>query len=310
LEQVTFWIGFKGELAALSAAFLWAASSVVYRRLGQRIPPLQLNFYKGAIAITLMGITLFMLGDGQESIEFHLVPVVFLIISGVIGIGLGDTAYFSALNHLGARRALLFETLAPPLAAVLALIFLGERLSAGAWCGILLTILGVAWVITERTTTDATINRPQAMLGIIWALLAAVAQASGAVLSRVALSESSVSPLWSSLLRLAAGTLIVLLLLLVRRQYTEKTAPYSQPTWPIRLIGILILTAFSSTYLATWLQQTSLKFAPTGIAQTLSATSPLFILPIAASLGERISLRAILGVLVATAGVGLLFSLR
>ena len=34
---------FIGEIAALSAALLWAISSVVYSRLGLKIPPLQLN---------------------------------------------------------------------------------------------------------------------------------------------------------------------------------------------------------------------------------------------------------------------------
>ena len=49
---------FIGEIAALSGAFLWAAASVVYGRLGVRIPPLQLNFYKGIIAIAFILITL------------------------------------------------------------------------------------------------------------------------------------------------------------------------------------------------------------------------------------------------------------
>ena len=37
--------------------------------------------------------------------------------------------------------------------------------------------------------------------------------------------------------------------------------------------------------------------------------SPLFILPIAAAMGERVSPRAVLGVLVALGGVGLIFGL-
>jgi drug/metabolite transporter (DMT)-like permease len=58
-----------------------------------------------------------------------------LALSGVIGIGLGDTAYFAAINRLGPRRALLLETLAPPIAALLALVFLQEALSLRAWLG-------------------------------------------------------------------------------------------------------------------------------------------------------------------------------
>lgn len=292
----------RGELAALLAAFLWAVSSVVYGRLGQRISPLLLNLLKGAIAIIFLGLTL---AIARETLPpFIPVPIAFLLISGVIGIGLGDTAYFSALNSLGARRTLLFEILAPPMAAVLALIFLNERLSAIAWGGIFLTILGVAWVIGERTS-HSVLERQQARRGIFWAFLAAVAQASGAVLSRAALAGSPISPLWSSLLRLSAGTLCVLFLLGLRRP--QRQSPQATPVFTLRLVGVIMVTAFASTYLAIWLQQTSLKFAATGIAQTLSATSPVFVLPIAAALGEKISLRAILGVLVAIAGIAILF---
>ncbi|MFO7089320.1 EamA family transporter, partial [Arthrospira platensis PCC 7345] len=55
------------------------------------------------------------------------------------------------------------------------------------------------------------------------------------------------------------------------------------------------------------LQQTALKFTAAGIAQTLTSTSPLFVLPIAIAMGDRVSWRAILGALVAIFGVAMLF---
>ncbi|NJK47069.1 DMT family transporter [Candidatus Gracilibacteria bacterium] len=304
VEQIAFWFdNFKGEFAALGAAFLWAASSSIYALLGQRIPPLQLNLLKGLIAIAFIFFTLIVVA--QKTPEFDLLPVSFLLLSGAIGIGLGDTAYFSALNCLGARRTLLLETLAPPMTAILAFVFLGESLKAVAWCGILLTILGVAWVITERTVS-LVVSSANPMQGIIWAILAAIAQASGAVLSRFALIESDISPLWSTLLRLVGGSAIVIFLLL----FSRPRQGVEGIQWTGKSIAIIILTAFGSTYLGIWLQQTSLKFAPAGIAQTLTATSPLFVLPIAFWLGEKISFRAVLGVLIAVVGIGILFGGR
>lgn len=303
LAEIAFWINnFKGEVAALGAAFLWAASSLVYTLLGQRIAPLQLNLLKGLIAIALIGLTLILGRQSVPTLDF--IPVIFLLISGVIGIGLGDTAYFSALNHLGARRTLLLETLAPPMTAVLALFFLGETLKPGAWCGIFFTIIGVAWVITERTPALVISDRNPTQ-GIIWAILAAIAQSSGAVLSRAALVQSDLSSLWSTLLRLIGGTIIVMILLPMSGQQDTRSP---QLVWSVRLLGVLILTSLGSTYLGIWLQQTGLKFAPAGIAQTLTATSPLFVLPLAFWIGEKISIRAVLGVLIALVGIGILFS--
>ena len=140
---------FGGELAALGAAFLWALSAVIYAHLGQKILPLALNLSKDVIAIAFIALTLIVQGNYLPT-DMNALSLGFLLLSGVLGIGLGDTFYFEALNHLGARRTLLLEALAPPLSALIALIFLQETLSTGAWVGIFLTVLGVSWVISER----------------------------------------------------------------------------------------------------------------------------------------------------------------
>ncbi|NEN87681.1 MAG: DMT family transporter [Okeania sp. SIO3H1] len=299
------WItNFQGELAALTGAFLWAASSAAYSLLGQKISPLKLNLFKGLIAIALIFITLII--SNKLQVEVNPTTINLFLISGILGIGLGDTAFFSALKNMGARRTLLMETLSPPMTALLALIFLGEQLTFGAWCGILITVGGVAWVISERTPGTA-ISNVNIKQGILWAILAATANSSGAVISRFALLSSDINPLLSTLFRLIGGTIIVVLLLFFQKIKQDKSEEFN---WSMKLIGAIFITAFSSTYLGIWLQQTSLKFSPAGIAQTLLATSPIFIIPIAAQMGEKISIRSFIGVLVAVVGVSLLFTLQ
>ncbi|MGB5962713.1 MAG: DMT family transporter [Coleofasciculaceae cyanobacterium] len=294
---------FSGEMAALGAAFLWATSAVVYTHLGQKIAPLVLNLSKGVIAIAYITITLIIQGnflpDNISTINLGL-----LLLSGILGIGLGDTFYFEALNNLGARRTLLLEALAPPLAALIALIALKETLNLTACIGIFLTVLGVAWVISERVpgTGNKVVNP---LRGISFALLSALGQAVGAVLSRAALSTTTINPLWSTLLRIIGGVLILLLWMPLKKQ-----SGWLQPLQSKKTLGIIAITALFSTYLGIWLQQTALKYTATGIAQALISTSPLFVLPIALWLGEKVSFRAFLGVLVALGGIALLFAGR
>ena len=290
---------YLGELAALIAALLWAVSSVVYSRVGLKIPPLQLNFYKGIIAIALIVVTLILQGMTFRDISWF--NLVLLAFSGVIGIGLGDTAYFSALNSLGARRTLLLETASPPIGGLLAFLFIGETLSYLAWCGILLTGIGIAWVISERNPSN---NLTVSPMGIMWGILAAIAQALGAVISRFALINSDIDPLSSTLIRLIGGLIIVALLLCFNRDRQPIKVTQKQL---ISSFGIIAAAATMGTYLGIWLQQVSLKFAPTGIAQTFLATSPLFILPIVALQGEKISWRAILGAINSLSGIALMF---
>jgi drug/metabolite transporter (DMT)-like permease len=185
----------------------------------------------------------------------------------------------------------------------MALLFLQERLTGGAWMGIALTIAGVVWVVVEQT--HDTQQTPRYLWkGTVFGLLAALGQASGAVLSRAALAGTTIDPLWSSLIRLVAGSLVLLIWLLLQRRTLRDLKPLRSRRFLLVLIG----TAFASTYLAIWLQQISLKYTATGIAQALTATSPLFIIPIAIAMGEKVSVRAIVGVLLALSGIWLLFS--
>ena len=300
-QQIIFFLfnNYLGEIAALSAALLWAISSVIYGRLGLKISPLKLNLYKGIIAIAFIALTLAIQGTAFIGISGRTIAL--LSLSGVIGIGLGDTAYFSALNSLGARRTLLLETASPPIGALLALIFIGERLTPLTWCGILLTIIGIAWVISERNPLN---NKIVSRQGVIWGILAAIAQAVGSVISRFALVQSDITSLESALIRLLGGTAIIMVLLLLSAATKQSEA---KMTLSARSLGIIAIAAWGSTYLGIWLQQTSLKFAPTGIAQTFLATSPLFVLPIVALQGEKITWRSILGVGISLSGIALMF---
>ncbi|MEO1069141.1 MAG: DMT family transporter [Cyanobacteria bacterium J06638_6] len=288
----------RGELAALTAAFLWAVATMMFGRLGKALPPLVLNLAKGAIALGLLALTLLLLGQRTTGLTSQ--GLALLILSGVIGIGLGDTAYFAAINYLGPRRALLLETLAPPLAALLALVFLQEALAPRAWLGMALTLGGVVWVIAERAPTDTV--TPAGTLGILYGVLAALGQAVGAVLSRAVLADTAVAPLWSSLLRLGGG--FVMIVAILRSQGPVVGA--LQPLRSRRVLAGVAVAAILGTYLAIYLQQIALKYSATGVAQALTSTSPLFVLPLAAAMGDRVSLRAIIGAGLALVGVSIL----
>lgn len=266
---------------------------------------MQLNLTKGVVAIAFLVLTIILTRDTFPSITP--LPLILLLLSGIAGIGLGDTAFFAAINSLGPRRALLMGTLAPPMTALGALIFLQESLNVSAWCGILLTIVGVAWVVTERVPGISNTSPGQLWRGITFGILAALAQAIGAVLSRSALTSTSISPLWAALLRLGAGVSILLpWTYLARGQYQFQIKTLQSP----RLIVGVCVAAFLGTYLGIWLQQTAIKLTAVGIASTLMQTSPLFILPLAMWMGEKVTWRAIFGVVIALAGVAILFYWR
>jgi drug/metabolite transporter (DMT)-like permease len=294
---------YGGEVAALSAAFLWAIASLAYRRVGEQIPAWELNLVKGVLAAAMLALTLWASGDSLAGVETRGLSL--LLASGALGIGLGDTAFFEALQELGPRRTLLLGTLAPPLAALLALVTLGEMLTPGGWAGIGVTVAGVAWVVTERLS-EAGGAQGRTLRGLGFGLVATLAQASGSVLSHAALTQTTVSPLWGAFLRLAAGVVVLVAWMALARRPAGRWLRAGQAE---RLWGRLLFAVFAGTYLGVWLQQVALKLTAAGIAQTLLATSPLFVLPLAAWTGERVSTRAVAGAVVALVGIGMLFGL-
>ncbi|MDB9538797.1 DMT family transporter [Anabaenopsis arnoldii] len=293
-----------GELAALAAAALWAIASVVYGFVGNHIPPLGLNSLKGIVAIALLIFTILVTGESLPTSTPT--PIFLLCLSGVIGISWGDTAFMGALNYLGPRRVLLIGTLSPPITAILSIIWLGESLNIRAWCGIIITILGVAWVITEPLPSSN--NHPPTHLwrGIGLGLLAAITNAIATVIARVAFTTGSISSLWAALFRLSAAQLILFgWLWFPKGQAQALPHTSSKPSW--RVIFAACFGAFCGTYLGIWLQQTAIKFTAAGIASTLLQTSPLFVIPIAICIGEKVSWRGMAGVMIAIIGIGLLF---
>jgi drug/metabolite transporter (DMT)-like permease len=295
---------FSGELAALAASFLWAAASILYSRIGRQITPVRMNLLKNVLAAGMLIITLWFGGGLFYGVDSF--ALLLLLISGAVGIGLGDTAYFHALKTIGPRRSLLVMILSPPITGVIALVFLDEQLSSGAWAGIFLTVIGVSWVISERVSGSG-FDSQNILRGIYFGFLAALAQAVAAILSHAVFLHTNLSPMRSAFLRVIGGILIGAVWMPVVKS-TEDT--HFRPAHSIRLWLKIGFAVFIGTYLALWLQQVSLKFAAAGIAQTLFATSPLFVIPFALWMGEKVSVRAILGSVLAIIGVSFLFGLQ
>jgi drug/metabolite transporter (DMT)-like permease len=295
-------LGFSGELFALLAAFLWAFSSVLFSDLGKSIKPVELNLIKGIGAILLLTATSLLLKETVGSLSLQVITLLF--ISGAIGIGFGDTMYFEAINCIGPRRSLLISTVAPIITALLALGFLGEKIVPLAWIGVVVTTLGITWVILQMRSKDEQEKQVNSK-GLVYAFLFALAQAIGAVISRWALTQTSISPLQSAVVRLFAGIVFLFIWIAVRRIKLgdwARAGKDSARTWRT-VLTVVVLGA----YFPLWLQQLAFKNTAVGIAQTLLTTAPLFILPMTALRRDRAGIKEILGVIVAVAGIAILF---
>lgn len=293
---------FLGEFAAIGAAVVWAVATWIYSQFSHQFSAMQLNIIKGVLASTMM--LLVMPFMPMPAIELKSSYVLILGISGVIGIAIGDSAYFASLKRIGAGKTLLLESLAPPLSGVLALMFLGTALGFQSWLGVVITTVAVTAVVFQPNGNG---NEKTSLSGIGFGLVASVCQATGVVISHFALVQGDLPPLLGAFIRLTIGVAVVACLvpLLEKKPYrsmVEQGRTMKAVSW-----YWLIAAIFVGTFLALWLQQIALKHANPAVAQTLIATSPLFILIIYAVRGEQISRRSVVGTLCALLGISLFF---
>ncbi|XNG99174.1 DMT family transporter [Vibrio cyclitrophicus] len=297
-----------GELAAIGAAIVWACATWIYGQFGHRFSAMQLNIVKGVVASGMMLLVMPLIP--MPEFEMSANHFWILAISGVIGIAIGDSAYFAALKRIGANKTLLLESLAPPLSGVLALMFLGAALTLQSWLGVVITTLAVTFVVfqpSQSVNGEFDSKNKAQWSGIGFGLVASVCQASGVVISHYALVAGDIPPLLGALIRLTIGVFVVMLII----PFVE-SKPYSsmkKDLWEMTKFDKLWLLGaiFVGTFLALWLQQVALKNANPAIAQTLIATSPVFILVIYVLKGEKISKQSVIGTLAALGGISLFF---
>ncbi|EEX32926.1 MULTISPECIES: DMT family transporter [Vibrio] len=292
---------FQGEIAALSAAVVWALATWIYSQFSHHFSAMQLNIVKGVGASGMMLVV--MPWIEMPTMAISATHLAILAVSGIIGIAVGDSAYFASLKRIGANKTLLLESLAPPLSGVLALVALGSVLPLQSWLGVLLTTLAVTFVIFQP---DASGEQTK-WSGVGFGLLASVCQASGVVISHYALVAGDLPPLLGALIRLSVGVLAVAMVIVLFEQkpFSSMRKHLGQLTKSafLWLLGAI----FVGTFLALWLQQIALKHANPAIAQTLIATSPLFILFIYMLKGEKVTAKSIIGTLAAVGGISLFF---
>tara|TARA_R110002020_G_scaffold38024_24_gene114797 strand:+ start:1445 stop:2362 length:918 start_codon:yes stop_codon:yes gene_type:complete len=292
-----------GPIAALAAALFWALATLLYSQAGSFLSASQLNLVKGVIACPLLLLAGWFTGQ-LVALEGNAATYL-LLASGVIGITLGDTLYFSALRRLGPWHTMLLEYLAPPFAALLAWILLSQGMRGYEILAALVIIFGIFMVISEKPRHAERVALSAS--GIAAGVGAALCQALGLVMSFHALQEFDMNPLNAALLRLLAGTVALTIALLVLRPSLIGTtrAALRHTSIPWLLTAIVM-----GTFLAIWLQQTAIAYINPGLAQTLLATAPLWLIPIQWLRGQALSARSITGALIAVAGISLLFGIQ
>ena len=130
--------------ALLSAAF--AALTAIFAKVGvENVIPDYATFVRTIVIVVVLAGILFATGSWPAPATVSAKTWLFLVLSG-LATGASWLCYFRALKLGDAARVAPIDKLSVVLVAVFAVLFLGERLSAGNWLGIALIASGTLLV--------------------------------------------------------------------------------------------------------------------------------------------------------------------
>ncbi len=299
---------YLGELAALGTAICFSFGSTLFTLAGRELGSPLVNRVRLLLALSFV-VAFHWISTGQLlPIDAEFSHWGWLSLSGLIGFVFGDALLFQAFVMIGPRISMLMMALHPVIGLTLAWIFLEEHLVGQQLLGIALTVGGVAWVVSrDGRTSDKTTPERQPryyLVGVLFGFGGAVGQAGGLVTAKLGL-ENDFSPVSGLVIRLLAATIMIWIFTTFQGQVISsfrKVRAHPRAFW--KMMGAVI----SGPVVGVWFSLVAVQKAPVGVASTLMSLTPIFLLPVGYWMfNENISVRAVVGTIIAFAGTALLF---
>jgi drug/metabolite transporter (DMT)-like permease len=291
-----------GEFAALLTALFWTITSLSFESASNKIGSVAVNILRLVIGLAFLSVFTLIRRGLFLPVDASSENWIWLSLSGLVGFVFGDLFLFKSYTVIGSRFSMLIMTLVPPITAFFSFIILGERLTLFHYLGMALTFTGIAMAIFSRPGKGEKLSLKLAPRGILYALGGAVGQALGLVLSKFGMKNYD--PFAATQIRIIAGVIgySVLVTILSRWIYVRK-ATENKSAMIQTSVG-----AFFGPFLGVSFSLIAVKYTEAGIASTIMALVPVFIiLPAVILFKQKVTIPEVLGAIVSVAGVALFF---
>ncbi len=285
-----------GIVYALGASFSWTYACFLWRQQTREFSSLQINLIKNLIAFLIFFPILL-----SVKFESNYVNISILLLSGILGIAIGDSFYISALKKIGTRKTLSVEALSPLLANILGSIILNETLSYKAWVGVFVVSLSLLGIATSSINYKETFMfKNQSVKGFIYAFISVLMAVGAAILSRWVLLNSTLNPFETTEIRLL-GSLLILC------PYVRLDLKQIIKDLPLKKKFKMIFATLIGTNIGILFQQNVFYSLPIGLGWTLLSTSPAFALIFSKYEEENLDMKSILLTFSTILGVAISF---
>ncbi len=286
------WIGI---IAALGSAASWAFATVVFDRLGKIIPAAGMTFFKGLFSLVLM-VALILATGGFDHVTLR--DFLFLALSGIIGIAIGDTLFFRSLQDLGAKVQVLYFMLGQVVTMLLSFLLLGEMLTITEYIGATILLIGIV-VVTIGKQED----HPNKMRGILGGFASILCFSLSSILVKVSIADVGVPT--ATFWRMFFSTVSVMFVGFT----SQRLRTWATPLRQTKTLLLFLLNVVVITYGGFLLSMLAFKHITVSLASILSATEPVFVLLLAFLINhERTTRRELIGAVITIAGLLIILS--
>jgi drug/metabolite transporter (DMT)-like permease len=293
------------ECSALAAALCWSFGGLLSTTPARAFGAIRFNRLRLGIVSLVLFAAVFATGGWRT---LGLQSVLVLTMSAMIGIFLGDTLLYATLKRLGPRRTGILFTTNAPMTVIVGYFFLDESLPVTTITGCVLILVGVMMAVFcgRRSSPKHAFEEIQGSLssGIFLGFSSAFCQAISILIARPIMA-SGVDAVAASALRVGVAALALnFIFLLQPTRGNPKDTPITRKLMVQTGLSGIVGMALGMTFLLF-----ALAHGPAGLVSTLSATSPVLILPILwIATRERPAPGAWVGAFLAVVGVACIFS--
>lgn len=285
-----------GETFAILSAVCWAVSAGFYRIGLRGVDPYLANTVR-SICTSLILATYFLFpGKLAELSTLSGETLFWIILSGLVGLGLGDTLYLFSLKLIGVSKTVPISSAYPLFSIIPAILFLGEKVSVSLVLGALLVVLGLYMVTYPRNGKNRLkISGEKHVLGVFFAVGAAGVW--GVSIVMMAKGLKGVDPIMFNAVRMPVLSLVLLGFLSLTK--ANKFSSVRRRNWLYLTLGGVTALILGHTFFVL-----SLKAIGVSKATPLSSISPMLgVLVGMFILGEKKDPRIFLGSIIVVFGL-------
>ena len=294
-----------GEITALTAAFCWTISPVLYKVALSDAKPISANIARSISTTIFLLACLGVSGRLWDLATLRADSLLLAGLSGIIGLCLGDTMYMLSLTLIGVSRTVPISSVYPLFTMLFAAMFLGERVTSFLLLGTVVIIVGI-WLVSQERTGSSDVTRGVLYKGVFIALASAVVWSVSIIFMDYALEFSQLAAFDAALVVNLARMSTTSLLFLALSPFIDRRFLFmklKRKTWIILASAGIIALGLGWVLLAV-----SFSLIEASRSVPISSVSPLFATLIGAFfLKEKVTLRIFVGSVLIVLGTSALF---